>query len=426
MIPLRKAVPEVFDHNLLETEDENSTVIYCDMDGVLADFDVGFKLLSGGKSADQFDAEGRTNDLWKLILNSPNNGIDWWATLPKTNDCDVLWKFITSSGYPVKILSSTSSRRSNSTSAEIGKRRWLSIKLSPVPKDENIILVDSSEAKKEYALGPNHILIDDLPSNIAQWRATGGTAIEHKNATDSIMQLKKVLGITQNMKARIYNDTLNPNIWNNDKTIKPEVRDALLKVAQDFYAESELTSPIQDIYVLGSAANYNWGPNSDVDVHVLVDFNKLSMERDLVKKMVDSIKANWNKNHNIQIKNHRVELYIQDITEKNRALGIYSILNNKWIKVPQKLNLNLDKNAIQQKYSDMSLQIKSAIKSNNLEDLKRVLKAVYDMRESGLIKSGEFSTENIVFKLLRNRGHLDNLKTSVNKVYDTKLSLKES
>jgi predicted nucleotidyltransferase len=228
------------------------------------------------------------------------------------------------------------------------------------------------------------------------------------------------------MKARIYNDTLNPNIWNNDKTIKPEVRDALLKVAQDFYAESELTAPIQDIYVLGSAANYNWGPSSDVDVHVLIDFNKLSMERELVKKMVDSIKANWNKNHNIQIKNHRVELYIQDITETNRALGIYSILNNKWIKVPQKLNLNLDKNAIQQKYTDMALQIKNAIKSNNLEDLKRVLKAVYDMRESGLTKSGEFSTENIVFKLLRTRGHLDNLKTAVNKVYDMKLSLKET
>ena len=198
MIPLRKAVPEVFDHNLLETEDENSTVIYC-MDGVLADFDAGFKLLSGGKSADQFDAEGRTNDLWKLILNSPNNGIDWWATLPKTNDCDVLWKFITSTslGYPVKILSSTSSRKTNNTSAEIGKRRWLSIELSPVPKDENIILVDSSEAKQQYALGPNHILIDDLHSNIVQWRAKGGTAVEHKNADDTISQLKNVLGITQ-------------------------------------------------------------------------------------------------------------------------------------------------------------------------------------------------------------------------------------
>lgn len=228
------------------------------------------------------------------------------------------------------------------------------------------------------------------------------------------------------MKARIYNDTLNPNIWNPDNTIKPEVRDALLKVAQDFYAESELTAPIQDIYMLGSAANYNWGPSSDIDVHVLIDFNKLSMERDLVKKMVDSIKANWNKNHNIQVKAHRVELYIQDITESNRAMGIYSILNNRWVKFPQKLTLNLDKNVIQKKYTDMVLQIKNAIKSNNLEDLKRVLKSVYDMRESGLSKGGEFSSENIVFKLLRTRNHLDNLKNAVNKVYDAKLSLKET
>lgn len=197
MIPLKKAVPEVFDHNLLETEDENSTVIYCDMDGVIADFDAGFRSLSGGISADQFDEEGRTDDLWKLIWDSPNNGIDWWSTLPKTKDCDMLWTFINKLGYPVKILSSTSSRRSKSNSADIGKRRWLATQLVPLPKDQDIILVDSSEAKQQYALGSNHILIDDLPSNIAQWRSKGGTAIEHKNAIDTISQLKKILGITQ-------------------------------------------------------------------------------------------------------------------------------------------------------------------------------------------------------------------------------------
>ena len=226
------------------------------------------------------------------------------------------------------------------------------------------------------------------------------------------------------MKAVIYNNTLNPNIWNNDKTIQPDVRDALLKVAQDFYEETELSAPIEDVYMLGSAANYNWGPTSDVDLHILINFDKLGLEHDLVKKMVDSIKANWNKNHDIRIHGHRVELYIQDIKETNRALGIYSILNNKWIKVPQKLNLNLDKNVIQQKYTDMVVQIKNAIKSNNLTDLKRVLKSVYDMREAGLSKGGEFSVENIVFKLLRTRNHVDNLKTAVNKVYDMKLSLK--
>jgi hypothetical protein len=48
------------------------------------------------------------------------------------------------------------------------------------------------------------------------------------------------------------------------------------------------------------------------------------------------------------------------------------------------------------------------------------------MRESGLSKGGEFSTENIVFKLLRTRGHIDKLKDAVNKVYDAQHSLKES
>lgn len=227
------------------------------------------------------------------------------------------------------------------------------------------------------------------------------------------------------MKARIYNDILNPNIWNIDSTIKQDVRESLLKIAQDFYQEAELSAPIEDIYMLGSAANYNWGPTSDIDLHILVDFTKIAPETELVKKLVDNIKTNWNKNHDVRIHGHRVELYIQDIKETNRALGVYSILNNKWVRVPQKLRLSLDKNLIQKKYADMVVQIKNAIKSNNFTDLKRVLKSVYDMRETGLSKGGEFSTENIVFKLLRTRNHIDNLKTAVNKVYDNQHSLKE-
>lgn len=234
------------------------------------------------------------------------------------------------------------------------------------------------------------------------------------------------VGQIDNMKAVIYNNTLNPNLWNSDMTLKQDVRETLLRIAQSFYEETELPAPISDIYMLGSAANYNWGPTSDIDLHILIDFDKLGLEHDLVKKLVDSIKANWNKNHDIQIHGHRLEIYIQDIKETNRAMGIFSILNNKWVKVPQKLNLQLDKNAIQQKYTDMVVQIKNAIKSNNLNDLKRVLKSLYDMRETGLSKGGEFSTENIVFKLLRTRNHVDNLKTAVNKVYDAQNSLKES
>lgn len=227
------------------------------------------------------------------------------------------------------------------------------------------------------------------------------------------------------MKIRIYNNTLNPDLWENNNTLKPEVRSALLKIAEDFYEDTELDAPIEDIYMLGSSANYNWGPTSDIDLHVVIDFKKINPDVDLTKKLVDAMKSNWNKNHNINIKNKRVEIYIQNINEKNRATGVYSILNNKWILFPQKLKVVLDNKLIQQKYSNMVMLIRDAIKSNNLDDLKRIVKSIYNMREAGLSTYGEYSTENIVFKIIRSRGYIDLLKNSINKMYDTQVSVSQ-
>ena len=228
------------------------------------------------------------------------------------------------------------------------------------------------------------------------------------------------------MKYRVYNDTLNPNIWNPDNSLKPDIRDALLKIAQDFYIDTELSAPIVDIYMLGSVANYNWSAGSDIDLHVLVDFTKIGNDPILVKQLVDNIKANWNKKHDIRIKGYKVELYIQDIKETNRAMGVYSVLNNKWVKIPQKLNLDLDKDSIQKKYTEMVLKIKNAIKSNDINELKKVMKSLYNMREAGLSTEGEFSTENIVFKLIRSKNYIEQLKNAISKIYDDQHSLKES
>ena len=227
------------------------------------------------------------------------------------------------------------------------------------------------------------------------------------------------------MKIRIYNNTLNPDLWQDSNTLKPEIREALLKIAQDFYTDTELTAPIEDIYMLGSSANYNWSPTSDIDLHVVIDFKKINGDVDLTKQLVDALKSNWNKNHNVTIKGRRVEVYIQDINEKNRSTGVYSVLNNKWVLMPQKKRVVLDNKLIQQKYTNMVLQIKAAIQEQNLDKLKNVLKNLHNMRESGLSKTGEYSVENIVFKTLRSRGFIDQLKNTINKVYDSKVSIKE-
>lgn len=227
------------------------------------------------------------------------------------------------------------------------------------------------------------------------------------------------------MKIRIYNNTLNPDLWQDSNTLKPEVRESLLKTAQDFYKDTELTAPIEDIYMLGSSANYNWSPTSDIDLHVVIDFKKINRDVDLTKQLVDALKSNWNKNHNVTIKGRRMEVYIQDINEKNRSTGVYSVLNNKWVLMPQKIRVVLDNKLIQQKYTNLALQIKLAIKEQNLDKLKNILKMLYNMREAGLSKSGEYSVENIVFKTLRSRGFIDLLKNTVNKLYDSQVSVQE-
>ena len=71
----------------------------------------------------------------------------------------------------------------------------------------------------------------------------------------------------------------------------------------------------------------------------------------------------------------------------------------------------------------MVTRILQSIKERNLESLKTILKDVYDYRQSGLDRAGEFSTENVVFKLLRAKGYIEQLRKAVNKVYDKDVSM---
>lgn len=225
------------------------------------------------------------------------------------------------------------------------------------------------------------------------------------------------------MKVKIYNNTLNPTLWDN-LTLKPDVAESLKSIGQSFYNDAELTAPIKDILMVGSSANYNWSDNSDIDVHIVIDFKDISDDIEMVEKMVNAIKAKWNEDHDIHIKGFNVEVYIQDISKKNRSTGVYSLLNNKWESEPKKEEFEVDREQIQQKYNDMVFKIKTALETENINKLKKVLKDLYDMREVGLNKAGELSTENLVFKILRSRGHLDKLKNGINQIFDKAVSLK--
>jgi hypothetical protein len=147
------------------------------------------------------------------------------------------------------------------------------------------------------------------------------------------------------------------------------------------------------------------------------------MNEEDAQSYVNALKANWNSSHDIHIKTHNVELYIQNTTHKTHALGIYSLLYNKWLVKPNKQVIKLDNTLIQQKYHDLVLKINNAIKSTNIEVIKATLKDIYDMRQSGLDSAGEFSTENIVFKVLRSRNYIEKIKDAISAIYDKQHSI---
>ena len=262
--------------------------------------------------------------------------------------------------------------------------------------------------------------MDDREDVVNDFINAGGKAILHTNSIDTINQLKELTGIKE--KHRIYNSILNPSIWATEDNIRPEVLNALMNVAETFYEDSELTAPLEDVYFLGSTAGYNWTPTSDIDLHLLVDFSKIGDDEELVKNYVDGLKSKWNQSHDIKIGNHPVEVYIQDIKEVNKSQAVYSLMKNHWIKKPKHEDIKVDKDAIKKKYKQLVHSIETAIKDSDIEKIKKLIKRIYDMRQSGLDKSGEYSTENLVFKLLRSTGYINKLRDTVTQLTDKELS----
>ena len=375
------------------------------MDGVISDWELQFKRYSGGVPVATYDAEHGKNNRFKFV---DKNCPEYYATMPWMKDGKLLYNFVKE--LPVEILSHAPTKL-----AYIGKKQWLANN----DVDIKANLVPHRNLKAKFA-NPDSILIDDREDNINDFIQAGGKAILHKNAVDTINQLKEMLGIKE--KHRIYNSILNPAIWATEDSIKPDVLNTLLKIANAFYKDTELTAPLEDIYFLGSTAGYNWTPTSDIDLHLVVDFTKIGDDEELVKNYVDGLKSKWNQSHDIKIGNHPVEVYIQDKKEVNKSQAIYSLMKNSWIKKPKHEDIEVDKDAIKKKYKQLVQSIDAAVQEQNIDKIKKLIKRIYDMRQAGLDKSGEYSTENLVFKLLRSTGYINKLRDVVTQLTDKELS----
>lgn len=225
--------------------------------------------------------------------------------------------------------------------------------------------------------------------------------------------------------------SLNPEFWNNEK-LNVEVKNQLMKIAEDFFKELKPPTDliIKDIIFTGSLANYNWSKFSDVDLHIILDFSTIETNEEFIKNLFDAYKNLWNTKHNITIHDYDVELYLQDIKESVTANAVYSLKKNKWLLKPEKENFKLNRDIIKKKskaFFDKLKNIKQLYANGEyqktLQQTQELKTKIKKYRKSGLESGGEFSLENLVFKVLRRTNFIEILNNLNSKAYDNLMSL---
>ena len=228
---------------------------------------------------------------------------------------------------------------------------------------------------------------------------------------------------------RFYNETLNQKFWSEDKKFDPDIKDKLLSIADDFTDKLSLEGvEVYDITLTGSNSNYNYNEYSDLDVHVLIDFKDINEDEELVKKALDGQRFVWNLRHNVSLRGHDVEMYIQDKDEPHVASGLYSLKDDKWITEPSYDPPSIDIRDVFKKASaiesDIEILKEKILKARGEEArrlhdrAKRLKEKISKMRRRGLAREGEFSIENLAFKVLRNSQAIGDLIDLISTSYD--------
>lgn len=217
--------------------------------------------------------------------------------------------------------------------------------------------------------------------------------------------------------------SLEPNLWENDK-LRDEVKLKLLEIAKDFWESIKKPGvKLIDIVILGSSCGFYWSKTGDLDLHLV--YNTESDDKELLNDFFMLRSSAWNDKHNIEIYDHPVEIFVKK-NDPGFSDSIYSLIKNKWIKKPninEKLKVN--KELTIEKARILGEKIKKIISNlekhpteKNIDSAELMREKIRKMRDHGLESGGEFSTENLAFKILRRMKLIENLKKAIDKAYD--------
>jgi len=226
-------------------------------------------------------------------------------------------------------------------------------------------------------------------------------------------------------------DSLQSDIWESEEKLNKEIGLRLYEIAKEFFKSLHLDwVKIIDITVTGSLANYTWSKYSDIDLHIIIDYNEVDENQELVQSFLRRASSLWNKNHDIFIKGFEVEVYVQDSNEPHYSTGVYSVKYDRWDTKPSKVDPKIDYENIKKKTAVLMDKIDNVYEifkekdyEEALEQADLVRKKIRKFRQSGLETGGVFSVENLAFKMLRRTDYLEKLSSLRIQSYDKSMSI---
>lgn len=233
---------------------------------------------------------------------------------------------------------------------------------------------------------------------------------------------------------------LAPDFFDKDDKLFQSIRERLLSISNDII--EDLRGKGVDfepafIVLTGSLTGVNYDERSDVDLHFGVNFEEFGDVANIYRNLLDLYARNFN-NKGYKIKNRKLEIYFEDVNEVHETPGLYDILHDVWLKIPDRtprvLNskVNQAANEYLNKVNILIFEWGNTPKTSEsirlfLDKINAFFKQLREMRKLSLLHDGLYGFGNLVFKRLRRDGTLEklsNLRSEVTReLYDVRYNM---
>lgn len=228
-------------------------------------------------------------------------------------------------------------------------------------------------------------------------------------------------------------NTLNPLLFDEQNRLRSNIHNILSRQANYIYSLiiAEIKGlKVTDVYLTGSMASYFYSEKSEVDLRIVIenaDCPVLATDSKFLSQFLQFYFFGSLHRRDFRLAGKKVNIKLSSDKPEKLPLGLYSIMQKKWLVAPQKnitANLNADEVFAQyeQKYNEIEAYLLQADNSGALNTMSGI-KKLDELYNSLTINHNNCITDFIIFKMLNYRGMIEYIMNLKNRALSDFFSL---